>query len=306
MQSVILFAYRRPELTESAIKRILEWNNLDRLIVSVDGLREDRKERESIWRLDTIRRSELLAQSNSKIDLYIWDKNQGSGMHGIRAMRKAFNFSESIISLEEDNLITPDGLNFLTNQISGSANPLIASAYTKMKHNQYLDGVRHTNFPEQWGISLNQAFFEILERVVTNRKVKIKPIRNLYYETFSRNRIYAESLSQYWYHHYANIMSHPDYGDGIISYAAVSAGIRYITPWTSYVTDLGHLDSRGINPRTNSEEVRAHDLEIKLVRGQQICLMCEVALSQMKGYGLRPIIGGYSFRARSKLGLLPS
>ncbi len=297
-QTVILFSYRRPEMTINAIKRLLQWPNLQRLLVSIDGPRQQASPQELAWREATVMNSRLIAELDSRIEVTAWEKNEGSGIHGFRAMAKEFQKVDRIISLEEDNLISNDGLDFLTNQVVTSSKPLIASAYSKFNHGTEIPGNRHTNFPEQWGISMNSAQFGFYQQVMRDKKVRLRKIRRMFHETFHEEPLYAEMLSQFWFHHYNNMIGHSDYGDGVISYSAVEAGIHYAVPWDSLVSDLGHLDSRGINPRQEIMQSTSHGLEIREIGGQQICLRCEKELSQMSGLGVRPILGGYSFRLR--------
>ncbi len=296
--SVILFSYRRPELTIDAIKRLLKWPNLQRLLVSIDGPRPGASPQELEWRESTVVNARLLAEENSLVDVKAWDINEGSGIHGYRAMSQEFQSVDTIISLEEDNLITNEGLDFLSNQVTRSSRPLIASAYSKFNHGSGISGIRHTNFPEQWGISMNSTQFGFYQQVMHEKKVRLKKIRSMFLETFDNEPFYGEMLSQFWFHHYNNMMGHSDYGDGVISYSAVEAGVRYIAPWNSFVSDLGHLDTRGINPRTGILESTKHGIELREIGNQRICLQCERALSQMAGLGIRPILGGYSFRIR--------
>jgi hypothetical protein len=295
---VILWSYRRPEMTMDAIKRLLNWPNLQRLLVSIDGPRPNASPQELAWREATVINARILAEENSRIDVKAWEINEGSTAHGYRTLSNEFQLVDTIISLEEDNLITNEGLDFLTNHVTRSPKPLIASAYSKFKHGGQVEGIRHTNFPEQWGISMNSTQFGFYQQVMQEKKVRLKKIRRMFQETFYDDPIYCEMLSQFWFHHYNNMMGHLDYGDGVVSYSAVEAGVRYTAPWNSFVSDLGHLDTRGMNPRNEIVKSINHEMETREIGNQQVCLRCERGLSQMDGLGIRPILGGYSFRLR--------
>ncbi len=297
-QTVILWSYRRPEMTMNAIKRLLDWPNLQKLLVSIDGPRVNASSQELAWRKETIAKARIMAESNSRVDVKAWDINEGSTAHGYRTISREFELVDSVISIEEDNQITNEGLDFLTQQVYRSPKPLIASAYSRFWHNDLVQGIRYTNFPEQWGISMNSTQFGFYQKVIQERKVRLKKIRHLFQETYYQDSIYCELLSQFWFHHYNNMVMHPDYGDGLISYSAVEAGIRYMAPWRSYVSDLGHLDLRAMHPRNEAVKMTVHDVEGRYIDNEQICLRCEKDLNQMKGLGIRPILGGYSFRLR--------
>ena len=106
--SVILYSYRRPQQTSEALERLLNWENLGTLYVSIDGLRYSASSEESAWRQETIRIAELAAERSPSIIPVVWDQNDGLTAHAIRIMDKVFQHHKSAFSLEEDNLIEND------------------------------------------------------------------------------------------------------------------------------------------------------------------------------------------------------
>jgi hypothetical protein len=60
-----------------------------------------------------------------------------------------------------------------------------------------------------------------------------------------------------------------------MQYAALSSGIFYEVPWRSYTLDLGHLDDRGIHPRTKQKKCLAHTSHKEKIDGFTFCLECE-------------------------------
>ena len=100
--NVFLTSYMRPEMTESSIKTVLNWNSLDNLVVVIDGLRKDAADSEKEWRKETIRITEKYASSNAKLDLWVYDSNIGITEHTMRIQGRALESGSSGIWLEED------------------------------------------------------------------------------------------------------------------------------------------------------------------------------------------------------------
>jgi hypothetical protein len=271
---VLLYSYRRPNLTQDAINRLLEWNNLEKLYISVDGLQIGSSSEERMWRLETISVSAEARKNSSKIELLIWEENTGLTDHANRALKHVFATHSKVISLEEDNLISVDGLEFLNDIETLCGAPHIKASFSKHRHLDEPLGKKYSIFPEQWGTSLNKVMFaqylSIQETKIINPEMIKKRLSLILGESNTTQRV-----TNRWIRIFEESMLSQNFGDGLMQYAALSAGAFYEVPWHSYTEDLGHLDSRGIHSRSKSNSNLGHKSEIMDLNGFRICLKCE-------------------------------
>ena len=223
---VLLYSYRRPNLTQEAINRLLEWNNLEKLYISIDGLQVGSSSEEREWRLETISVSTEARKNSSKIELLIWEENTGLTNHANRALKHVFANHSKVISLEEDNLISVDGLEFLNDIETLCGAPHIKASFTKHRHLDEPLGKKYSIFPEQWGVSLNKIMFahylSIQEKRIISPEIIKKRISLILGESNTTQRV-----SNRWIKIFEESMMSQNFGDGLMQYAALSAGVFY-------------------------------------------------------------------------------
>ena len=272
MIAIVLFSYRRPELTAAAIRRSLVWKENFRLYVSIDGIRPKAGDVEIQDRQRTIKVAEECATLDSRVEVVVWDQNLGLTDHAIRMMKGVFNRHTQIISLEEDNEIGAEGLNFLKLHSVGSS-PSIAAAYSRYSHPN-APFVRKTFFPNQWGTALNESFFGEVLRTVQHNEINQSVVERSIIPEISTNRKRREFISKYWSELFRSSITDPSHGDAIFQYTAMRLGLPYSVPTKTLLQDLGHLDSRGMHPR---ERALPQDL-MHVFRpdgSTQFCVSCE-------------------------------
>jgi hypothetical protein len=294
--SVILYSYRRPEMTKKAIERITGWPRLGKLYVSIDGVRENSSEEERLWRREVVKVSEKAAELNSKVIPVVWEINQGLTNHAIRIMQKVVQEVEFLIAVEEDNLILSPGFDFLADGLYLSNGPFISTAYSSSHHNSPDTTSRSTFFPEQWTTALNQQIFEAFERVWKDKKIDSKVVLRNFSPIFKSNPLYLKIVSEKWLSIFRNSVSVPNHGDALMTYAALTLDTAYIVPMNSLVSDLGSSDDRGMNPRISPDIYNKHSPSILKFDNRSFCSICEFTTNRVKGMGITQAVKAVSRR----------
>jgi hypothetical protein len=277
--AIILLSYRRPELTEQALRGLMKTNPGYPILVSIDGLRSDADPQEREWRAATIRIAEKIAEQSGFVDVKIRDKNEGLTRHVSAAIEQQLEQAENLILLEEDMEIGPQGLDFLRANVEEGKEARIAAAYTSYNHLQEItDDPRLTFFPQQWGISLNRKFFELFMQVLYLKEIEPSQISSSVKRSLaSESGRTSHHVSNYWSNLFTSALRHPSHTDALLQATAMMAGIPYRTSWISLVNDLGRKDPRGMSPRSGAVEQRSsHELSYQ----NGFCRVCERKLSR--------------------------
>lgn len=302
ISDVILYSYRRPEMTEAAIQRITNWNAGVRVHVSIDGLRWSADNQEKAWRDDTIRLSEKIAESSPNVIPYVWQVNNGLTDHAIRIFDKVFENTNSVISVEEDNLVTIEGFNFLANSSASLRTPGIATAFTSQGHSESLIPTRYTLFPEQWGTALNILIYQKFKEVWFSKQVERNVTEAMFSEHFKGNGIYKKIVIEKWHRMFMASVSQKSYGDALMTYSAFALGTPYEVPLNSLVYDLGSLDDRGMNPRLESKAIPKHNFKEFSYNDKNFCYICERNSSGVTGLGIFQVAKYAARKSKSIIG----
>ena len=284
--NAVLFSYRRPEQTARAIERISHWNGLNKLYVSIDGLRANASKEEESWRNSTISAAENFANLDSRVIPVVWDVNKGLTFHAVRIMAKVFESDRRLISLEEDNYIENDGLDFLARHTENQELPSIATAFSSTLHSTTNLNFRHTYFPEQWATSLTLEVFESFLKVWKDKFISRDIIQKQFKQIYPINKIKQELVTERWFRIYCAAVGDNSYGDALMSYAALRLGIPYVAPINSYVKDIGHEDPRGLHPRAGEIQSGSHTFKPAGRELPHVCIRCENSTNQRPGSGL--------------------
>ena len=92
------------------------------------------------------------------------------------------------------------------------------------------------------------------------------------------------------------------YGDALMTYSAFALGTPYQVPLNSFVVDLGSLDERGMNPRIESEEIRAHNFSGFSIDGKMFCSTCERNTTGVAGLGIVHVAKYAARKSKSIIG----
>ena len=272
--SVVLYSYMRPELTNSAIERVLAWDRLKTLYISIDGLRSGASREEIKWRNETINICKNLEKLNSNIVTIVWEINSGLTGHTLRMLERVFSEEEYIIGLEEDQNVSSQGLSFLLERVSDNDLPKIATAFSRQIHKGNCLGYRVTWFPEQWGLAFNKLFYLEFLKVIESSKVDIDIVRGVFYQILGKTRRTKLAIEK-WVNIFNSALISQNWTDAIFHYTAIKNSIPYAAPWGSYTEDLGHLDFRSLNPRTRKVTFKYHKGKVLKSNFGHFCHKCE-------------------------------
>lgn len=254
MTNVIVLAYQRPSLMIDRCTEVIEWPSLNRLIISIDGPRENATIQELAWRDECIVEARRFAAIyRCKVSVCILNENLGLTSHVLEALNNSFADSESTILLEEDTSLEHSGLNFLAG-LGRTFEPAVRAGYTRAFHKGVNQVERVSFFPEQWGLSMNRSFFEAFRRVCREESVE-EPLVEAHIRRLlgPSKRVLIGRATRYWSRLFRDAFQNPNHTDALFLYTAISLGLVYTTPWTSFTRDVGHLDGRGMHKRTKAD-----------------------------------------------------
>ena len=199
--TVLLTSYMRPELTSRAIERLIEWDNLKRLIVVIDGLRSTADAAEVYWRKKTIEEVNENAH-NSKLELWIYDKNVGITEHYLRLQKRILSQDSQTIWLEEDMDLDLDSFLRLDKSRATRNEPFLLSSYSHFDHPKEDPSMIKGNlFLPMWGLVMNENFSNLVidtwNRKNYNEKVVIDALSPILSRPGFRGRIHLKSGTGY-------------------------------------------------------------------------------------------------------------
>ncbi|CAN2169747.1 hypothetical protein MCEMRE212_00026 [Candidatus Nanopelagicaceae bacterium] len=281
---VLLYAYQRPKLTIQACESVLSWSELQRLVITIDGLRPTASEDEVTWRNETIQVSQQLANDYENIEVKVWDTNIGLTEHIFRSIAYVLKSADSLIAIEDDNLISVQGLNFLSSRVDNSESPKIAAGFNKFLHfdYQFPQLYRSTLFPVQWTTALNKSMFAIVEDVWSKREIELSVVQNRIHSLKGMSFLKRKRLISYWYKYFCTSMESPRHTDIVVQYAVFKAGIFYEVPLGDFVDDLANLDWRGMNTRHNPIIRQVHRPRIYITPQGDACAVCDLLGSRIE------------------------
>ncbi len=259
------------------------------MYVSVDGLRSNASIDEVSWRNTTISVAEKAANMDSRVIPIVWDVNEGLTFHAIRIMEKAFESDYRVISLEEDNFIEGEGLDFLSKHTETQGVPSIVTAFSSTSHLNSDRDFRFTYFPEQWATGLTHEIFESFISVWHDKFISREIIQKQFKLIYPINKIKQELVVERWFRIYNAAVNDFSYGDALMSYAALSMGIPYVAPMNSYVKDIGFEDQRGMNPRVSEIQAIYHAFKPASRKLPGVCVRCENSTNQLPGMGIKHV-----------------
>lgn len=293
----VLFSYCRPNLTQAAIERILKWNSSATILLSIDGLRAQASDEEFVLWKRTRRIGIEFSEKFRNVKLFLWEENKGLTNHAKRIFSIAVEISELVISLEEDLDITNEGFEFLT--CSPQGRNIARSAYTSTNHFSYVNTkLMQTFFPQQWATAYTDKI--LVEFLSFNYTSKVK--RSVIWMATQnvRGLLRRILLTEHWYEHIKNCLAHPSYGDALVQYCVWKMNLSFVIPTQSFVTDIAHIESGGLNPRANTQIATNHFLS----PGQNdliFCEECERNRSQISANIFRSILGSKKHHFISRL-----
>lgn len=300
---IVLFLYHRPHLTRQAITSILKWGKFKYLLLSVDGIRYSANEFEQSSREHVMQICYEFAKKDSRIRCHFWQENRGLTNHAYRIFSLAIQLGDWIISLEEDNQITSEGLEFLTSSDNQNRRGQAKSAYTSISHQ--VEGVDDcsllTFFPEQWGTAFSKNIIITFLDTVSSGQIRRRYIRN---SMRHHSNLFLKFIhTEFWYEHLKQCINHPSYGDAIMQYSAWRNEVPYQVPLVSYVRDVSQLEIGGINSRPEKTQEEEH-LLVNSGLETIFCGTCEEKRSLRDDVRFATLLGSKKYRLFQRLSLI--
>jgi hypothetical protein len=281
----------RPEMTLRTALKLLEWSDLSRLRIVIDGLRYFASADEGFWRDETITYAEKIAETDSRVEVKVFSQNIGFTNHSLRVQKLIFKNANSGIMLEEDNDISEIGLNFLQKSISTVTEPAVFTSYSSSNHTGTYSGLeyRRTLFSQLWGNAINETAHYALEKTWLDKSVDTKMIEKTIYDLIRPRNLneknFAKRTSKYWSQYFYNGLISPRHTDIALMYAMWSCDGILGAPWQNLSTDLSHLDFRGMNQRDDQRDIGSHTQKLDFMENTQFCKQCEIRDSRVV-YGI--------------------
>jgi hypothetical protein len=305
--NVFLTSYMRPEMTESSIKTVLNWNSLDNLVVVIDGLRKDAAESEKEWRKETIRITEKYANSNAKLDLWVYDSNIGITEHTMRIQGRALESGSSGIWLEEDISLELEKYSKIVESLAveKSSDPILLSAYSHFNHNY--SGERTTKgnlFLPVWGMVFNENFYNLISQVWYDKKfdeqIVIDAIDQVFPDSSFGDRLYKSKVVRFWTEYSRWGFVNSNRWDALANYALWTKSKYSSATFERLAHDLSFRDSRGMNQRIEPAPVQTHEFHGTQIGDQIFCVRCENWGSRIDRRLAKRMAAGIRYRLASK------
>ena len=306
-KTVYLTSYMRPEMTESSIKSILNWNSLENLVVIIDGLRKDANENERFWRQETIQIAEKYGGSNTKLDLWVYDSNIGITGHTMRIQGRALESGSSGIWLEEDIGLDLESYSKIVENLAveKSSDPILLSAYSHFNH-EY-SGARITKgnlFLPVWGMVFNENFYNLISQVWYDQKfdeqIVVDAISRVFPDSSFGDRLYKSKVIRFWTEYSRWGFVNSNRWDALANYALWTQSKYSIATFERLAHDLSFQDSRGMNQRIEPGPVQTHEFHGTQVDDQVFCRACENWGSRINKRLSKRMAAGIRFRLASK------
>lgn len=270
---ILITAFCRPQLTRQAIVNALSLEGPHTIFVSHDGAIR------GFFEAEHRSTRELLISEfgqNPRVKLLLRDKNQGISNHIVQSMGIILESFQALIFLEEDMELSQEGYSFLS-QITLDSVPQERIAYSSTGHLAKLGASRHSRFPEQWGISLNQRMYKEFSEVLQQRKIRhsviFKTLRNMELRLTQKLAAYL-----YWSRLFKQELNQPHGWDAALQYAAWQVNATISISNVCHILDTASCTSEGGG--FTKHQVRKLDQVVHFHKPEKnfpdICSRCEL------------------------------
>jgi hypothetical protein len=284
--NIALTSYRRPELTKKSLERLATLNGIQNIFIFIDGLRADANQLEREWREQTIDVCEKLAESNSSLNLTVWDSNIGVVENSLRSFIPLFEKFNEIIVLEEDVFFTQEGFNFIEEELLVNKSQLVTS-FSHFDHFADSRNVRKTLFPTLWGTGYTKEIFELSIKVHRDKKFDGKVVEGTLEKFHKFDMAYNLRLKKFWnfYLNFAiNSGRHPDV---LLQYASWELNCFASAPTRTYSRDLSLTSHGAMNPRHGQASKQEHFGTYHSRQNFDFCSICEKNSSRIEPSSFR-------------------
>lgn len=310
----VVLAYKRPELTQSLIEKLLEIKacnfsdgkpcNFPAIALVQDGLRQEEDEIGiNSYKLvgDVLRGYESIEYP---VQLLRYSKNLGLTNHLFRILDDLSGVGEDIVFLEEDKFPSIEGFEFLKKHSDLKEQPMLLDTLPFQNHPNLKKTSIKTIFSDNGNFILGKDLKELSKELwVVKDRYKEEFEKNLmdYLETF--NQKFAQTRAFSFFRDYLSWgLFNADRPDSLFVYALILSRNMKTCPPRRLSEDKSDRDNRGKNvnylPKNRNYECLSDEAQ---VWGNSFCVPCErQGLSER--VGLTPfasIMNSVRFRLRN-------
>lgn len=271
---IVISAFCRPEMTIDCILRILRVFPDREIYVSQDGAIQS-----YFFDSHAMLRSQLrnLLKANPRLNLFLWDVNSGITNHFIRAFSRVFENHRELIFIEEDMVLDQSAASFL-DRICKDVGPSHRTAYVTSEHPELspVFEYRETFFPEQWGISINNEFFNLVREQLDFRIVERNRVRQIF-DSLQLGPLLREAATDFWVQLLKAEINSPHGWDATMQYTLWREQFRSKVSLVNSIIDIGgDLSSGAVTARSTIELdlIQSHKFK-ELPKFFQVCEHCE-------------------------------
>jgi len=310
----VVLAYKRPELTQAVIEKLLEIGvskfsdgkpcNFPFIALVQDGLRQEENEIgvKSYRLLTNVLRA--YASINNSVHLLKYSKNLGLTNHLFRILEDIHDARENVVFIEEDKFPTIDGLEFIKNQNELKEKPIMVDTLPFQNHPNALGASINTLFTDNGNFVLSQNLRELSKELwIVKDRYQREFEKNLmdYLRTFNQKYAQARAFS-YFRDFFTWGLFNPDRPDSLFVYALILSRQMKTCPTRRLSDDNSDKDNRGKNvnylPKNRNYECSANEAE---VWESSFCVTCEKqGLSERVGITpVQTISNSFKFRIKN-------
>lgn len=306
--SVLIVAYRRPELFRELLQLIRPDLGYRELRIVIDGPRSKADSKEIFWRKQTIQIAEEELRVNVRSSLKIYKDNVGYTRHIHRSLKNAFEIDSNWLLLEEDKRPIKGALDYLGAKLE--ENPAPFSLWAPGIHLNSNEGIGNTFFPRFGSETWNQQLLENSERIWTDKKLNSSLIHEFIIELFPGRgiawNIFQKRMISYWTDYFNWGIHSSSRPDALAIYALLCLRSLFRIPYEPKVFDVSWRDFRGVNQEYEIfKPLKGHEPSWLNTSFGKICCECELHAinSRVPAKNMKALIESIKYRSKKYLHL---
>ncbi len=307
-----VLAFGRSEDLKRVVNQISQFFPSAQIVVLVDKFEGFEPELVRA-NLETIETARQLLSEEVITHLEIPMRNLRTKLAWKRLMGISFNFSDSVIYIEDDLLLLKNPSAFIdwaNHILLDSTTIAFATLFTSLEHKAVIESRgRLTNWPELWGVLIHKQKYEILQEVIASAQIRGISKRNFCDLPVNSNlvKVFRGRFEKVWVYKFNRALTVDTSWDTELHLAVWLLGLQCLAPNISYLEDTGiHFTSVSPEKSVRKKYTCANaDVDKRSAKGTasevSYCTSCE-KMMEKSGYMflprqlnfLRRIIGDWS------------
>jgi hypothetical protein len=256
---------------------------------------------EKLWRDETIKIVEQIAELNPRVELWVYDENVGNTNHILRVQARALLIEEYGIWLEEDIDLDLNRYSVLQDSIEKKNRPFLLTGYSHCNHGTDLS-YKNILFVPLWGQTINQLLFERISKTWKDKNFSEKVVKQVLSGVFQYDRQhnprYFSRVLDYWTNYSEWGVKSSRRWDALANYSMWQDFDFTFSSTERIAHDVSYLDFRGMNQRAKPRDVQIHELDLVEFEGGKFCVGCERVASRQEISEIRRISHSLVYRSR--------